>query len=227
MVAGRDRARRPRGRTEDASELFEGLTEGGGLVALVRLGRRRDRDARARRALALRAGALHGGGRGGGDRRRVGPRTEPTFLPGLTVEEAAADDSTIVVLLVGLAVGALILVPSLFVLFRLVLTGRFDLGAQLGRADEGEAEHAAGAKRVLVPAAVGVVAALVLIVAEVSWLQLCAAAAMLVAVGVVLPALALRAEAHRPDATSTWAPIPCHLATGSQSGGLCSIAPGG
>src|SRR5262249_7346089 len=50
----------------------------------------------------------------------------PEMLPGITVSEAAAGRETLIAVLVGLAVGALILVPSLFVLFRMVLRGRFD-----------------------------------------------------------------------------------------------------
>jgi cytochrome bd ubiquinol oxidase subunit II len=51
---------------------------------------------------------------------------QPTFLPGLTIEQAAAGKATLVATLVGLAVGLAIVLPSLFVLFRLVLHGRFD-----------------------------------------------------------------------------------------------------
>ena len=50
----------------------------------------------------------------------------PQLLPGLTVEEAAAGDATIVALLISLAIGAVILIPSLVLLFSLVLRGRFD-----------------------------------------------------------------------------------------------------
>ena len=50
----------------------------------------------------------------------------PRFLTGLTVEEAAASHSALVATLVGVAIGALLLVPSLVLLFRLFLRGRFD-----------------------------------------------------------------------------------------------------
>jgi len=50
----------------------------------------------------------------------------PTFLPGLTIDEAAAGDATLVATLVGLVAGLAIVLPSLFVLFRLVLRGRLD-----------------------------------------------------------------------------------------------------
>jgi cytochrome bd ubiquinol oxidase subunit II len=50
----------------------------------------------------------------------------PELLPGLTVEEAAAGRPTLLATVVGVAVGAVILVPSLAILFGLVLRGRFD-----------------------------------------------------------------------------------------------------
>jgi cytochrome bd ubiquinol oxidase subunit II len=59
----------------------------------------------------------------------------PEFLPGLTVEEAAAPRTTLLATTIGVAIGALALVPSLVILFILVLRGRFDR-------EEGEAEAA-------------------------------------------------------------------------------------
>jgi cytochrome bd ubiquinol oxidase subunit II len=50
----------------------------------------------------------------------------PELLPGLTVEEAAAGRSTLLMTIVGVAIGAVIVVPSLALLFGLVLRGRFD-----------------------------------------------------------------------------------------------------
>jgi cytochrome bd ubiquinol oxidase subunit II len=50
----------------------------------------------------------------------------PELLPGLTVEEAAADRSTLIATVVGVLLGALVLIPSLAILFGLVLRGRFD-----------------------------------------------------------------------------------------------------
>jgi cytochrome d ubiquinol oxidase subunit II len=47
-------------------------------------------------------------------------------LPGLTVAEAAAGRSTLVATIIGVAVGAVVLVPSLAVLYSLVLRGRLD-----------------------------------------------------------------------------------------------------
>ncbi len=53
----------------------------------------------------------------------------PVILPGLTVKQAAAGHDTLVWMIVCVLVGAVILFPSLGLLFRLSLTGRF-------RADE-------------------------------------------------------------------------------------------
>ena len=50
----------------------------------------------------------------------------PLVLPGLTVAEAAAGRSTLIATIVGVAVGAVVLVPSLAVLYSLVLRGRLD-----------------------------------------------------------------------------------------------------
>ena len=53
----------------------------------------------------------------------------PEILPGLTVQHAAAGRATLVAVLVGLAAGSVILVPSLALLFRLVLRGTFAAAA--------------------------------------------------------------------------------------------------
>jgi cytochrome bd ubiquinol oxidase subunit II len=50
----------------------------------------------------------------------------PELLLGLTVEEAAAGRATLIAAVVGVAGGAVILIPSLALLFGLVLRGRFD-----------------------------------------------------------------------------------------------------
>jgi cytochrome d ubiquinol oxidase subunit II len=68
---------------------------------------------------------------------------QPTFLPGLTIEEAAAGDATLVATLVGLVAGLAIVLPSLFLLFRLVLRGRFD-AATLQVTDAGSGTAAPG-----------------------------------------------------------------------------------
>jgi cytochrome d ubiquinol oxidase subunit II len=51
----------------------------------------------------------------------------PYLLPGqLTIQQAAAGDATLVALLISAAIGMLVLVPSLWLLFRLVLAGSLD-----------------------------------------------------------------------------------------------------
>ena len=51
---------------------------------------------------------------------------EPQVLPGLTVQQAAAGRETLIATIVGVAAGAVVLVPSLAVLYSLVLRGRLD-----------------------------------------------------------------------------------------------------
>jgi cytochrome d ubiquinol oxidase subunit II len=119
----------------DAEPLFEGLTSGAGLAAvivsalagLVMLALvAADRYRPARFVAAAAVAAIVAG---------WGLAQEPYLLPPeLTIEEAAAGDATLIALLVALAIGAAILVPSLALLFGLVLRGRFDAGAALAPA---------------------------------------------------------------------------------------------
>jgi cytochrome bd ubiquinol oxidase subunit II len=112
--------------SSDAEPIYDGLTSGAGLVAvgaslaagaatLSFVARRRLEAARWSAAVAV--GTLVAG---------WALAQQPQVLPGLTVDEAAAGDDTLVALLVSIAVGAVILVPSLLLLFGLVLGGRFD-----------------------------------------------------------------------------------------------------
>jgi cytochrome d ubiquinol oxidase subunit II len=50
----------------------------------------------------------------------------PTVLPGLTLHQAAAGRATLIAVIVSVLLGGAILAPSLGLLFRLMLTGRFD-----------------------------------------------------------------------------------------------------
>src|SRR5205823_4849476 len=56
---------------------------------------------------------------------------KPILLPGLTIKQAAAPHDTLVLVIVAVTAGAVILFPSLGLLFRLVLRGRFDPDAEL------------------------------------------------------------------------------------------------
>jgi len=111
----------------DARALFDGLTSGGGLAAvivsavagvatIVLIWTRRYGPARATAAAAVAAITVG-----------WALAQDPDVLPDeLTLDEAAASDATLTALVVSVAVGFLILVPSLWYLYRLVLQGRLD-----------------------------------------------------------------------------------------------------
>jgi cytochrome bd ubiquinol oxidase subunit II len=110
----------------DAERIYDGLTGGSGLVALAAsvcagaatmllVARRRLEPARWSAAVAV--GTIVAG---------WALAQRPQLLPGLTVEQAAADDATLVALVISIAIGSVILIPSLVLLFSLVLRGRFD-----------------------------------------------------------------------------------------------------
>ncbi|MEA2290466.1 MAG: cytochrome bd ubiquinol oxidase subunit [Solirubrobacteraceae bacterium] len=111
----------------DSRFLYDGLTSGGGLAMIV---------------LSALAGAvtlaLVGSERYGPARLSAGAAVaavtagwviaqSPYVLPPrLTLDQAAADDATLTTLVIGIGIGALVLVPSLWWLYRLVLQGRLD-----------------------------------------------------------------------------------------------------
>ncbi|REF00151.1 cytochrome d ubiquinol oxidase subunit II [Thermomonospora umbrina] len=116
----------------DARPLWDGLTGGlgllmvavsavAGLATFFLVGRDRFEASRASAALAV--AALVAGW-------AVAQR--PRLLTGLTVEQAAAGRSTLIAIVVSVAVGAVLLVPSLLLLFRLFLRGRLDFGGERG-----------------------------------------------------------------------------------------------
>lgn len=117
----------------DAHPLYRGLSHGGGLAAgllsgvaglatLALVWRRRYEPARYSAAFAVAAIVL-----GWALAQR------PTFLPGLTIAQAAAGHDALVAVVVAVIGGGVILFPSLGLLFRLVLSGRL-----------GEGEHESG-----------------------------------------------------------------------------------
>jgi cytochrome bd ubiquinol oxidase subunit II len=110
----------------DAPSIWDGLTSGAGLAAVVvsaaaglvtllLVWASRFEPARATAAVAV-AAIIAG----------WALAQRPELLPGLTVDEAAAGRSTLITLIVGVGIGALLLLPSLALLFGLVLKGRFD-----------------------------------------------------------------------------------------------------
>jgi cytochrome d ubiquinol oxidase subunit II len=136
----------------DARELFDDLTSGAGLAAVLVSGAaglctlvlvRGGRYEPARVSGALAVTAIVAG---------WGIAQSPDLLPGLTVEEDAAGHDTLVALLVSIAAGLVILVPSLLLLYGLLLRGRFDPDAP-AVAEHPEPRAATRESRPLVPAA--------------------------------------------------------------------------
>src|SRR5262245_23867510 len=110
----------------DAPRIWSGLTSGAGLamvagstaagmatLLLVWL----ERFGPARVSAALAVAAIVVG---------FGFAQQPLFLPGLTIEQAAAGRATLVAVLVGVAAGAFVLAPSLALLFGLFLRGHLE-----------------------------------------------------------------------------------------------------
>jgi cytochrome d ubiquinol oxidase subunit II len=110
----------------DAHPLYHGLVQGQGLSALIAsalagigtlvlVGTGRFEAARYGAALAV--GAVVAGWALG---------QWPTILPGLSVQQAAASHDTLVAIVVAVPAGGAVVFPSLALLFRLALMGRFD-----------------------------------------------------------------------------------------------------
>jgi cytochrome bd ubiquinol oxidase subunit II len=111
----------------DARELFDGLTSGLGLACVLVSGAAgvatlalvaRGRHEPARYVAAVSVAAVVAG---------WALAQRPYLLPPeLTLDEAAAPDATLAAVLVGIGIGAVVLVPSLWLLYRLVLRGVLD-----------------------------------------------------------------------------------------------------
>jgi cytochrome d ubiquinol oxidase subunit II len=108
----------------DARTLYDGLTSGGGLVALIvsflagvaAIGLVwTGRFEPARYVAALTVAAVVAG---------WGLAQQPILLPGLTIRQAAAPYDSLVLVVVAVVAGGVILFPSLALLFRLFLGGR-------------------------------------------------------------------------------------------------------
>ncbi|HEX3910988.1 MAG TPA: cytochrome d ubiquinol oxidase subunit II [Solirubrobacteraceae bacterium] len=84
----------------------------------------------------------------------------PVLLKGLTVQQAAAPHDTLVLVIVAVLGGALILFPSLALLFRLVLRGRLDHGSEDGQppAADSTARAATGLTQLLAVSSSGLLA---------------------------------------------------------------------
>jgi cytochrome d ubiquinol oxidase subunit II len=116
----------------DAQPIWNGLKNGfgacllclsvaSGVAALILVWRNRFGAARVLAALAV---ATIVAGWAAAQQSRL--------LPGLTVTEAAAGRSTLIAVIVSIAFGGTVLVPSLVLLFGLSLKGRFDSTSNVG-----------------------------------------------------------------------------------------------
>jgi cytochrome d ubiquinol oxidase subunit II len=106
----------------------------------------------------------------------------PEILPGLTISQAASSRATLVATLVGLGVGSLILIPSLGILFRMVLQGTFST-APPPPAPVAPGPPLSDPARQTALVVVGlVVGALVLVVGDASW-SIAIGAGLLLAAG--------------------------------------------
>jgi cytochrome d ubiquinol oxidase subunit II len=118
----------------------------------------------------------------------------PELLPGLTISQAAAGRATLIATLIGLAVGSLILIPSLGILFHMVLGGTFtDEPAPAALVQRpATADSNRRTALVIVGLAVG---ALVLVVGDAAWSLALGAALLLLggAAGFVIVARSLTA----------------------------------
>jgi cytochrome bd ubiquinol oxidase subunit II len=111
----------------DARDLYDGLTSGGGLVMVVASGLAgfvtmalvwSERYGLARVSAAAAVAAIVVGWL---------LAQKPYILPpDLTLDQAKASDATLSAVVIGVALGMIILVPSLWYLYRLVLQGRLD-----------------------------------------------------------------------------------------------------
>jgi cytochrome bd ubiquinol oxidase subunit II len=127
----------------EAKPLWHGLSTGlglalvivsalAGLVTMILVARYSFGPARASAALAV-AAVIAG----------WAAAQEPQLLPGLTVSQAAAGRSTLIATIVAVAVGAVVLVPSLGMLYTLVLRGRLDTGPKTPKSREASETAAA------------------------------------------------------------------------------------
>jgi cytochrome bd ubiquinol oxidase subunit II len=136
----------------DSPRLYHGLVHGGGLAALIVSALAglaalalvlRNRFELARYTAALAVAAIIVG---------WALAQQPTLLPGLTIKQAAAPHDTLVLVVVAVLAGAAILFPSLALLFRLVLGGRFDIAGDVAPPGAGEGRRVISASARGLPA---------------------------------------------------------------------------
>jgi cytochrome d ubiquinol oxidase subunit II len=185
----------------DAEPIWDGLASGAGLVAVILsavagagtvLLVLRSRYGPARVSAATAVAAIIAG---------WGLAQRPRFLPGLTIQEAAAGRATIVALIIALGIGALILLPSLGLLFTLILRGRFDQAPEPATPEIGPLRPPATSP--LLPAAgVCLVVGVVATVADAGWGAVIGIPALIAFVVLAFVALASAMTAAAADDNS-------------------------
>ena len=157
----------------DAPDLWKGFERGGALAMIVvsavagvwtLLLVWRSRFGPARVSAAIAVAAIVAG---------WALAQRPRFLPGLTVTEAAAGRSTLLAVVIAVAVGALVLVPALALLFTLFLRGRLS-GLEDAHPTDVRIEVPARRSRPLGPVAVSLLLAgvFVTVVADGGWARI-------------------------------------------------------
>jgi cytochrome d ubiquinol oxidase subunit II len=135
---------------DDARPLWDGLTNGSGVAAVAVSAVAgtatlalvwKSRFGAARLSASIAVTAIIAG---------WALAQRPTLLKGLTIDEAAAGRSSLVAVIVSVALGAVLLVPALALLYGLVLKGRFDAPSVDVAVDNGRAPKM---RRELVPLA--------------------------------------------------------------------------
>jgi cytochrome d ubiquinol oxidase subunit II len=120
----------------------------------------------------------------------------PTILPGLTVDQAAAGHDTMVAIVVAVLAGGAIVLPSLALLFRLTLTGRFGVAETPGPAADprGQGRPRIAARLLVRAAAACLIAGFGLLsVAEASWAHAIGVVCLLAFVPIAFCAIVLPA----------------------------------
>jgi cytochrome d ubiquinol oxidase subunit II len=134
----------------------------------------------------------------------------PNILPGLTIDQAAAPRDTLIAVIVAVLAGAVILFPSLALLFALVLGGRFDPGRERGaEVSVGDIRRASANRKLAgrVAAALAIAGFGLLTVADAGWAHAlgvaCFAGAVVAGFRAVAPAEVATADTDGPSAPVT------------------------
>jgi cytochrome d ubiquinol oxidase subunit II len=182
---------------DDAHRIWHGLTHGWGLVALgasalggsaTLLLIRAGRYELGRGAAALAVAAVVVG---------WALAQSPDLLPGLTIDRAAAGHATLVALLVAVAGGLVILTPSLGLLFKLTLSGRFDAVEPVAPRAVARRESASRAPALRMAAVCLITGTTFTILLDSTWGLTLGVISLLAFIGLAFPSLAAPAESDQ------------------------------